>query len=242
MKKIILQLLSVLYVIFVLSNCDTDKVRNIKDYYYPLDELKNGLTYEYRVQEQASLASDLWHYKSNLTDTAQFLLKAYYQGDFVSQLIREEVISNGVILDQLRLFEKDSMGVSHQVRAEILSPNVLPFEIDDENMVYLYKVRFQMPSQPHGYTTLIINRRFLGDTTYQYQGEDYPAIHFDMRGQAMVQDSVNGDIEPRFWGREIYAKGLGLVAYRRTFDPNEKGLEYQLVDRFEVDSEHMRKE
>ena len=232
MKHIALKLFLLSYIIFTLSNCQTEEIRNISDYYYPLNELKEGLTYEYRVAEQASLAPDLWHYQSSKTDTSQYLLKAYYQGNYVNQVVREEVISNGVLLDQLRLFEKDSLGVNHQVNAEIISPNILPFEIEDEKMVFLYKVRFQMPSQPYGYTTLIINRRFLGDTTYQYEGRTYPAIRFDMRGQALVQDSINGDIEPRFWGEEIYAKGLGLVAYRRAFSPDERGLEYQLVSRY----------
>ena len=241
MKNRLSNLLLLCYLLLALSYCETDETRNLKDYYYPLEELEKGLTYEYKAIGEDGLAADLWHYKSNRTDTAQYLLKAYYQDNFVSQLIREEVISNGVLLDQLRLFEKDSLGVSHQVKAEILSPNVLPFETNDENMVYLYKVRFQMPSQPYGYTTLIINRRFLGDTIYQYQGTTYPAIHFDMRGQALVQDSINGDIEPRFWGEEIYAKGLGLVAYRRTFNPKDRGLEYQLVDRFEIEEEGILK-
>lgn len=231
MKHLSIKLFFLSCIFFTLSNCQTEKTHNIKAYYYPLNELTKGLTYEYRVLGQASLAPDLWHYQSKLTDTAQYLLKELHQDTFVTQQSREEIISNGVILDQLLLFDKDSLGIKHHVTAEIISPNILPFQ-KDKSMVYLYKVRFHMPSQPYGHTTLIINRRFLGDTSFLYQGTTYPAIYFDMRGQALVQDSINGDIEPRFWGEEIYAKGLGLVAYRRTFSPDEDGLEYRLVNRY----------
>ena len=226
--------LLLLSIIFITSfTCDKNDVRNIKAYYYPLNELKEGLTYEYQAVGQDSLAPDYWFYRDMTTDTAHYLLKTYYQQiDYPSTLAREEIVSNGVLLDQLYLFDTDLLGDIKQIKADVLSPNAFPFEIENENTVYLYKVNFKLPSQPNGSTTLIINRRFVGDTTFQYQGKNYPAIYFDTRGQVEVRDSVDGGIEPRFWGEEIFAKGLGLVAYRQSYDPNERGLEYHLVNRY----------
>jgi len=220
-------------IICCITACKNDTTRNIKAYYYPVQELDEGLTYKYQVVGQDSIAPDFWFYRNILTDTAHYLLKTYYQQiDFPSTVAREEIVSNGVLLDQLYLFERDSLGDIQQIKANILSPSAFPFEIEDKNTVYLYKINFQLPSQLNGSTTLIINRRFLGDTSFQYQGKEYPAIYFDTRGQVEIQDTINGGMEPRFWGEEIYAKGLGLVAYRQAHSPNERGLEYQLIDRF----------
>lgn len=238
MKARILSFTLLALIVYCFACTNTDEAANsFKEYYYPLDALKVGKTYQYEVVGQENIAPDYWFYRYIATDTADYLMKAFYQqNDFPTQVAREEIVSNGVLINQLHLFEADSTGKILQEKADILSANVFPFEIDDPNTVYLYKVNFKYPSQEHGNTSLIINRHFLGDTTFTFEGKNYPAIRFDMRGQALVQDTINGGIEPRFWGQEIYAKGLGLVAYRQTFDPNDPGLEYRLTKRFDGDA------
>jgi hypothetical protein len=228
-----IRLLLLVYAPFILFSCGGDQTRDIRDYYFPVRELTDGLVYEYRDLNYDSLTPDYWYFNSIPTDSAFYFTKAYYQNDFVPrQLYREEMVSNGILLQDLFLFESDSTNHQIQVKADILSPNSFPFEVADAHTVYLYKVRFQLPSQVNGQTTVIINRRFQGDTTYTYQGTTYPAVSFSLQGIAEQRDSVLGDIEPRFSGHEIYAKGLGLVYYERSYGPDAPGFHHQLVDRY----------
>ncbi|MEL6972554.1 MAG: hypothetical protein AAFO02_20485 [Bacteroidota bacterium] len=164
---------------------------------------------------------------------AFYFTKTFYQSDFEQkQLYREVMVNNGILLKDLFLFENDASGQQLQTRAEILSPNVFPFKVTGSEDYYIYQVRFQLPSQPHGSTSVLINRRFLGDTTYQFKGQTYDAIQFDILGSVDQRDSILGDIEPQFSGREIYAEGLGLVYYERSYGPEAPSFQHQLVDRY----------
>ncbi|MCB0637932.1 MAG: hypothetical protein KDC54_14990 [Lewinella sp.] len=214
------------------SACQSDPATDIRAFYFPLRQLEEGLVYEYRIPGQDSLSPDYWYYRSIATDSALYLTKAYYQDDFLPrQLSREEMVSNGIMLTDLFLFETDSTGHQQQVKAEVLSPSVFPFEVQDSTIVYLYKARFSFPSQPHVSHTFILNRRFRGFTTFQWQGEDYPAVRFSTRGVLEIRDTIQGGMEPEFSGEEIYAEGLGLVSYARSFGP-EGGFRYVLQDRY----------
>jgi hypothetical protein len=214
-----------------LAGCGGDQALDIRDYYFPLNSLKEGLVYEYRPVADSLAGPNYWYYRTIKTDSAIYLAGAYYETDFTpTQIVREELVSNGMLLNDLFLFETDTSGKQQQVKAEVLSASVFPFSVRDSNDIYLYKVRFQMPSQRHGATTLIVNRRFMGDTSVVFQGKTYNAIRFGLKGVAEVRDSVNGDIEPAFTGHEIYAYKLGLFSYRRNY--GGAVLQYQLHDRY----------
>ncbi|MEM1216785.1 MAG: hypothetical protein AAGJ82_13910 [Bacteroidota bacterium] len=216
----------------VLTACGEDTTTDIRAYYFPLRELTDGLVYEYRDVRNDSLTADYWYYRSLPTDTAFYFTKALYQNDFTQrQLYREEMVANGILVRDLFIYENDSTGQQIPVQAQILQANTFPFEVVDSTLSYPYRARFQLPSQPHGQTTLNMQRRYLGDTTYRFQGTTYPAIQFAISGSVDQRDSIIGDIEPHFKGREIYAKGIGLVYYQRSFG-QVSGLQHQLVARY----------
>ncbi|MEL6654848.1 MAG: hypothetical protein AAFR36_00315 [Bacteroidota bacterium] len=230
--KLHYQILSAILLLSILSSCNDDQ-RDLHDYYFPLRELTDGLVYEFRDLNFDSLSADYWYYRTIPTDSAFYFTKAYYQSDFEQkQLYREVMVNNGILLKDLFLFENDSNGQQLQTQAEILSPNVFPFKVTGSEDYYIYQVRFQLSSQPHGSTSVLINRRFLGDTTYQFKGQTYDAIQFDILGSVDQRDSIRGDIEPQFSGREIYAEGLGLVYYERSYGPEAPSFQHQLVDRY----------
>ncbi len=220
--------------LLLLAACNDNAPRDIRDYFFPLRELTDGLVYEYRDVRHDSLTPDFWYYRTLPTDTAYYFTKAYYQNDFVPRnLYRERMVNNGILLEDLYLYETDSTGLQTPAKATVLSANVFPFEVGavpDE--VFIYQVRFQLPSQPHGTTTLLINRRFAGDTTYVFEDKTYPAIRFDIKGTVDQRDSIIGDIEPRFTGQEVYAKDLGLVLYARDYGAAGGGFRHQLVRRY----------
>jgi hypothetical protein len=215
-------------------SCENNPTRDIRDYYFPLKALTEGLVYEYQDLSDPSLAPDYWYYRTIPTDSAYYFTKAYYRPDFLpGSLYREEMVGNGILLRDLFLFETDSTGQQQRAVAEVLSANTFPFKVkEDGSELFIYQARFQLPSQPNGSTTILINRQFQGDTTYTYEGQEYPAIHFSLSGTVDQRDSIIGDIEPRFTGREIYADGLGLVYYARDYGQDAPAFNYQLVKRF----------
>ena len=80
-----------------------------------------------------------------------------------------------------------------------------------------------------GTTTLIRNRRYRGKTSYIYKGTPFECVEFSLLELVEVYDPIDGNIEPEFRGRELYAKGLGLVYYEKEIDANNK-IAYELVD------------
>ncbi|MEZ4986573.1 MAG: hypothetical protein R2795_16310 [Saprospiraceae bacterium] len=211
--------------------CGEPTSRDIRDYYFPLKELTSGRVYEYRDTRYDSLSPDYWYYLAVPTDSAWFFTKTYYQADYLPRgLYREKVVGNGLLLDALTLYEFDSTGTTLATEATILGNNVFPFEVRGVDDIYIYQVRFQLPSQPHGSTTVLINRRFAGDTTYTWKGQTYPAVYFTLVGSVDQRDSIAGAIEPQFTGKEIYAKGVGLVWYERHFSEGGPSLQYQLTN------------
>jgi hypothetical protein len=216
----------------LLGSCETDAPQDIRDYYFPLRALTTGQVYEYRPIGLDSLTPDYWYYRTIPTDSAYYFTKTYYQADFIpQQLIQERLVDNGLLTSSIFLFETDSTGKARQMSGIILSPNAFPFIIEDSTYV-TYQVRFPLP---HGRQTVTIHRRYRSDTTFTFAGEAYPAVAFAIDGTVDVRDSIEGDIEPPFWGEEIYAEGLGLVAYRRSFQKEERGIEYLLFDRYPMD-------
>lgn len=216
------------------STCGPTSGRDIRDYYFPFRQLTEGLVYEYTAIDSNTLeAHDYWYYRSFIQDTAMFLTVNFYNAQFLPERFsREELVSGGIVLNELFLYEADTTGRQQRTAATIESANVFPFYIDpDAPEIYLYKVRFRLPSQPaSANTTLIINRQFARDTTFQLDGTDYPAIQFDLRGVVEIRDTSAGGIEPTFTGGEIYAEGIGLVEYWRSF--GEQKRHYRLADRY----------
>jgi len=218
-----------------LTACTNDGERNIKAYYYPLEKMLNqGIVYEYEGLHADSVAPYFWYYQTvQLPDSPMVLVGTYYDANFQQrQLVREEVVGNGMLLQDMRLFLTDKSGRQEQVVAEILAPNVFPFEVSDSSGIFLYKVQWDDPFQPNSTTTLIRNRRYLGDTSYVFQGQSLPAVRLGVR--EIVENEQDGFLEIELEGEEWYAQNLGLVYTNREAVENPFRQEYALRDTFDM--------
>lgn len=204
------------FAIFVtgLSSCRENGPRDIRDYYFPLRELEEGLVYEYQPVHLDSLTPAYWYYRSFIQDDGVFLTGTYYEYDLVPlQLVREELVRNGMLVQDVNLYNEvtDSTGLQDRTAAEVLQGSAFPFEVTDSSGVFLYKIRWE-PSQDSGAViTLVKNRQYLGDTVVQVMGESRDAIVFKVR--ELLSYDKEGVFEQEYGGREIYAKGIGLVYY-----------------------------
>lgn len=215
------------------ESCIVDGPKDIHAYYFPVDHLKGGKVYEYRPVGNDTVAPYYWYYNTLTPDPRQtdqkgtFLTGTYYDANLeIRQLVKEEKVGNGMLLDQAFLYPRQGV----QTPFEILGNNVFPFEVADTSAIYLYKVKFREPADSSSMTTLIRNRRYLGQTRYTFKGQNIDAVEFEVRER--LENDGNGRWQYEYNGKEIYGKGIGLVYTRK--DLGKMVLEYSLYDIYDM--------
>lgn len=222
------------FVIFVtgLSSCRENGRKDIRDYYFPLRELEEGLVYEYQPVYVDSLTPAYWYYRSFIQEEGVFLTGTYYEYDLVPlQLVREELVRNGMLVQDVYLYEEepDSTGQQSQTAVEVLEGSAFPFEVTDSSGVFLYKIRWAPPQDSGAVITLVKNRRYLKDTVVQALGSPHDAVVFEVR--ELLSYDKEGVFEQEYGGREIYAEGIGLVYYDKKIG-GSRALSYVLERRY----------
>ncbi len=210
---------------FAACNNETDGLRNIEAYYYPLGDLQDGKVYEYEPLGDKNDPTVYWHYKSIKEKGARYLLGTSYGPTFnPDQFAREERVENGMLLSDFYVYETDAEGKSQQIRVDIEAANVFPFRVKPLGSALLTSLHWR-PLGDTSSITLVRNRQFDSDTTFSFQGKKTPAVKFNTR-ELMDQEAA-GHLELEFGGMEIYAKNLGLVYFRKDVS-GQRRIEYQL--------------
>ena len=219
-----------------LNACQKEEgYKNINSFYFPLEELKNGLVYEYQPLNNDSLTPIYWYYKTHQREDTTYLTGTYYEYGLIPfQVIIEELLPKGMWLNSLLLNETDSIGQQQQTSVEVIAGTTFPFEVRDSGGVFLYKVRWTTPANPNVTTTLIKNRRYLGETTYSFGGKEHECVLFDVKELFEYDDKKEGYFEQELDGFEVYAKNIGLVYYRKGIGETVM-LEYGLHDRYTME-------
>jgi hypothetical protein len=212
-----------LVAIVLISNkmCNKGK-RNIKDYYFPTDDLMIGKVYEYRSLDGDSSQVEYWYYRAFDRDSGLFLSATSYNRLFqIEQIVREKIVDNGSLARDLFLYETNlESGVSTRIQANIEVPNVFPFEVKDTSGVFLYKLHYKLPQDSSNRIFLIRNRIFAGDAAdFEFKGKNYPSIRFKLK--EVFGSEGEGTAEGTAKGDEIYAKGIGLVQFRKFYGEGE---------------------
>ncbi|MFZ2897259.1 MAG: hypothetical protein WA004_01480 [Saprospiraceae bacterium] len=206
------------------------KTETLEDYYFPLDELREGLVYEYRSAGDTLDPPFYWFYKTIEQEGVTYLTGMYYDANFTPfQFVREERVDNGMLMTDYYLYETDSTGKQIQVPVNIEAGNAFSFGKPNPKTVLFSKISFTSPSAPGMINTLVKNRQYVSDTTYVFGGQTYDALVFYVRELIDIEDQ--GHTEHEYDGTEIYAKGLGLVYFRKNVS-EAFVTEYRLVDRY----------
>jgi len=216
----------------LLSGCGSDdKGTDIRAYYFPLETLDSGLVYEYQSARNDSLAPEYWyHLRVKQKDETLFLSNYYNYRLEVEQLSVEQVVASGSLLKEYKFYELDSTGLQKATDVQIIHPNVFPFVVKDSTVVYLFNIEWPDSQNPDWSTNLTRNRRYMGETTYTYQGKSIPAIKFLVND--LVETKQEGYQEVRISGYELYAKGIGLVYYEKLIGTDGPSFAYELADRY----------
>lgn len=187
-----------------------------KDFYFPLEELKEGKVYEYVVvHNNETYLSHYWFLQSETAaDGNNYLVwKRYNPKLEQDQFIREWVIKDGVITKEYKFYVEDSLSQTRKEYPNKVSQNVVfPFYASlDSVMAYRFVCEMRLP--PDFLTVkLIRDRKFSESTRYSYEGKELDAIVFTSMDLYDIENKAEGG----FWEQkravaEIYAKGIGLV-------------------------------
>ena len=77
--------------IMSLQACQSEnKAKDIRNYYFPLKALKDGLVYEYIPQGNTPSGPAYWYYRSILQDGNVNLTGTYYENDLIPQQLSNE--------------------------------------------------------------------------------------------------------------------------------------------------------
>lgn len=209
---------------------------SIKAYYYPIPELLAGLVYEYEMKINGVAFPDYWYFKTMVRDSGTYLSSTNYDDQFhINQMVLENVVENGTKAKDFMVFEQDSSsGKAIQSKAKLVAPDIFPFEVTDSLGVFLFHVEYHLSSDPTSKLYLIRNRRFLGEgPNFSIEGRSYPTIRF--RVKEAIGNEQEGSAEIAGNGEEWYAKGLGLVYYKKSYGQSGQLVrEYLLKGRWDM--------
>jgi len=216
----------------------SDDGRYIEPYYFPIDDLKDGLVYEYRHPQFDSVPPFYNYYRiikkrdttSERRKVITYLVGMQYNYKFEpQQLTVEERISNGMLLTKSIVYQSDSTGKQQSMPMEIEVGSVFPFEVRDSGGVFVYNVKWHDAVDTSKFTRLIRNRSYGGATDYTFNEKNYDAIQLNVAEK--VESYDEGFVEHSFGGYEVYAKDIGLVYYKKNVTP-DLILEYELKERY----------
>ncbi len=212
---------------------DDEKKYNIQSFYYPVESLKSPLVYEYQPINNDTFGVQYYYFSTLETDTATYFTSNIYNQFFqVEQFSIEELVTNGMLQKEYFLYDFDSTGNQIRYPAAIEYDNAFPFEVRDSGGIFLQKMKWTFNEEPLHTTTLIRNRRYIGMSSYTYRGKTYEAVTFGVK--EILDDFYDGHLETKTNGIEIYAKGLGLVYFKKTIG-NALTMEYELKDTYTME-------
>lgn len=200
--------------------------RDISGFYFPYESLGAGSVYLYRNPAEPDAPPDAWSYQSFREDDKWFLTcQNYDQALQVRQFQLESIVPTGALSDAYILYEQGKDGRLVKVKAEIEQSSVFPFSVRDTAGIYIFSLHWKDAADSLKETTLVRNRRFLKDTSFTYREEILDAIVFEVRD--LIELEEEGILSVETTGKEVYARGLGLV--HRTRRINESlSLEFTL--------------
>lgn len=232
-------LIPLLGVIACCISCSNDK--DISTYYFPVKALENGKVYEYRWIGHDEVAPDYWYYHTlhpdpKATDkVGTFFTSTLYDPNLeVRQIVSEEVVANGMLLDALHIYLPDSSGNLTKIEPTIIKRNVYPFEVTDTTTKYSYKVHFSEPNNSNRTNYITRNRIYKGKTAYKYKGKEYDCVEFRVEEVIDNTDVTDGNLQLTNVKVEKYAKGIGLIYFSRGRQGSSGFMEYELYDIYEM--------
>jgi hypothetical protein len=195
-------------------------------YYFPVETFpEKGRVYRYKNLWDPEAGPEVWRHIRR----GEGLIESinYGLGEEIVQRQLDRIVNNGVMTDSLLLYSRDTTGRQREIRVKVISPHRFPFQPGDSTNVWLTHLDWYQPEDSL-HIVLQRRRRFAGDTTWMSDGKTVPAVRF--RTEDIFETEKDGWTTSVWNGEEIYAKGIGLVYWKRKIS-EELVLEFQLLNR-----------
>ena len=208
--------------------------RNIRAFYFPVDELYEGSVYEYESIGNKHDPPFYWYYRTINIEDKTYFTGMYYDYTFTPfQFIREEVLNNGMQLEDFYWYQTDSTsGLQEKVPVNIESANIFPFQVSRPPGVLVSSINWELPEDTATTVTFIRNRQFDNDTSILYKNVAFEGIN--MHVLELIDTENQGHLEQEYTARETYAKGIGLVYFEKNIDPQWQ-MKYRLKDTYSME-------
>ncbi len=202
-----------------LMGCSADEKLPLRDYYIPRIEA-DSVVIHYEALVPVGFPDEKWVMRLDADGGSGPVLttQTYDINGRLAQVSQEEFTQVGSVSRSLVIHTYDSSGHQKTASAEILDANVFPFFYPDSGDFYRHKFKWIDPRDSLEYT-LEKERYYACDTTFNYKGRDHDAIVFDLIEELETFWEHDGMTQSEWTGREIYAKGLGLVYYHKKISP-----------------------
>ncbi len=208
------------------SSCSEKGIEEsgFSSYYLPYQSFPSaGMTYIYRSRLDDTNV-ELWKHIPTSDHTVTSI--NYDNNQQVVQKQYEKITDKGVLIDSLTLFFPE-IGRVVEIPVQVVSPNKLPFDMADSSRAWVTHLDWRQPGDSL-HVVLERRRQFAGDTTWTFDGKKLPAIIFKLTDKFETEQV--GWTSSEWEGKEIYAKGIGLVYYLRQISPRMR-LEFELERR-----------
>ena len=211
---------TIVLVALFLTNCTSPEKFPLKEYYVPEMEVGDSTLLTYEAIYPPNFPDEKWVLMRTKgeSEIPLLLTKTYDFNDRLVQDGGEELTQIGAVSRYLTIYTYDSLGLRLSANAEILEDRVFPFFTPDPGDFYRHKIKWVDPRDTLEYT-LEKERYFKGDTTIEYRGNKYEAIAFDLVEKLETFWEHDGMTNSEWTGREVYARGLGLVYYEKNISP-----------------------
>ena len=192
-------------------------------YYFPIGSFpEGGMVYRYKNLRDPEAQSEVWRHIPRGKGLVESI--NYGSGEEIAQRQFDRIVNNGVMTDSLLLYSRDTTGRQKEINVKVISPHRFPFQPGDSTKVWLTHLDWYQPEDSL-HIVLQRRRRFAGDTTWTSDGKTIPAVRF--RTEDTFETEKDGWTSSSWSGEEIYAKGIGLVYYKRKIS-EEMVLEFQI--------------
>lgn len=197
------------------SSASENTFHQLKDYYYPVNELEEGLVYLYE-NEALNNQAEYWLHKTVYDEAGnQYLVSTQYNLLFnQNQMIREWIVADGSLVKDYRFFQEDSTSGRSIASKATINQNVrFPFKaVKSDSLAYRFNLDFIILPDTSTSYNITIDRSFDKFLKYSWNGDSLEAVQIKCKEFRSMQNNVKGGaFDNESASIEIYVKGLGLV-------------------------------
>jgi len=206
----------------LLGACGAEKEggADLKEYYWPIRELRSGMAYLYEPVDRPDLGRETWVLTSDSLATGwELTTRIYDASQTLVQEVVEREVPNGTLALRLSFFTRDTADNVRSLPLRIEERNLFPYEVADTSLRFPFKVSYAEPGDSSLVTTLQRLRRFRGIDRVTLPDGDHPAALFSLTEQ--MDNSGEGTLSLEFSGEELYARGIGLAAWMKVRAPGD---------------------